>query len=99
MAPIDDAIADLESQEPGEKIVLAEFARKWGVSRATLSRRWRRVTGPRSNGYAQQQAISPQQELELVRYIKTLTERGLPPIREMIRNFLSEVAHQQLSES
>ncbi|EDU49320.1 hypothetical protein PtrM4_048750 [Pyrenophora tritici-repentis] len=99
MAPIDDAIADLESQEPGEKLVLAEFARKWGVSRATLSRRWRRVTGPRSNGYAQQQAISPQQELELVRYIKTLTERGLPPTREMIRNFSSEVAHQQLSES
>ncbi|KAI1676783.1 Tc5 transposase DNA-binding domain containing protein [Pyrenophora tritici-repentis] len=99
MAPIDDAIADLESQEPGEKIVLAEFARKWGVSRATLSRRWRRVTGPRSNGYAQQQAISPQQELELVRYIKTLTERGLPPTREMIRNFSSKVAHQQLSES
>ena len=99
MAPIDDAIADLESQEPGEKLILAEFARKWGVSRATLSRRWRRVTGPRSNGYAQQQAISPQQELELVRYIKTLTERGLPPTREMIRNFSSEVAHQQLSES
>ena len=99
MAPIDDAIADLESQEPGEKLILAEFARKWGVSRATLSRRWRRVTGPRSNGYAQQQAISPQQELELVRYIKTLTKRGLPPTREMIRNFSSEVAHQQLSES
>ncbi|KAF7572910.1 Membrane-bound metallopeptidase [Pyrenophora tritici-repentis] len=82
MAPIDDAIADLESQEPEEKLVLAEFARKWG-----------------EYGYAQQQAISPQQELELVRYIKTLTERGLPPTREMIRNFSSEVAHQQLSES
>ncbi|KAI1508842.1 Tc5 transposase DNA-binding domain containing protein [Pyrenophora tritici-repentis] len=99
MPLIDDVIADLESQEPEEKLVLAEFARKWSVSRATLSRRWRRVTGPRSNGYAQQQAISPQQELELVRYIKTLTERGLPPTREMVRNFSSEVAHQQLSES
>ena len=94
MAPIDDAIADLESQEPGEKLILAEFARKWGVSRATLSRRWRRVTGSKSNGYAQQQAISPQQELELVRYIKTLTEKGLPPTREIIRNFSLEVAHQ-----
>ncbi|KAK1914301.1 hypothetical protein P3342_007547 [Pyrenophora teres f. teres] len=99
MALIDDAIADLESQEPGKQLILAEFARKWGVSRATLSRRWRRVTGPRRDGYAQQQAISPQQELELVRYIKGLTKRGLPPTREMIRNFSSEVAHQQLSES
>jgi hypothetical protein len=34
-----------------------------------------------------------------VRYIERLTERGLPPIREMIKNFLSEVAYQQLSES
>ena len=66
MAPIDGALADLESQELGEQLVLARFARKWGVSRATLSRRWRRVTGPRSDGYAHQQAISPQQELELV---------------------------------
>ncbi|KAK1912749.1 hypothetical protein P3342_004685 [Pyrenophora teres f. teres] len=99
MALIDDAIADLESQEPGKQLILAEFARKWGVSRATLSRRWRRVTGPRRDGYAQQQAISPQQELELVRYIKGLTKRGLPPTREMIRNFSSEVVHQQLSES
>jgi hypothetical protein len=38
MAPIDDAIADLESQELEEQL-LAEFARKWGVNRATLSRR------------------------------------------------------------
>ena len=70
-----------------------------GVSRATLSRRWRRVTGPRSDGYAQQQAISPQQELELIRYITKLTKQDLPPTREMTKNFSSEVAYQQLSES
>ncbi|KAH6234950.1 hypothetical protein HBI42_020280 [Parastagonospora nodorum] len=99
MAPIDEAIADLESRDPGEKFTLKEVAEKWGVDRSTLGRRWRRVTGPRSDGYAQQQAIDPQQELELVQYIIKLTKRGLPPTREMIRNFSSEVAHQQLSES
>ena len=99
MTPIDDAITDLESQEPGEQLVLAEFARKWGVTRSTLSRRWRRVTGPKSDGYAHQQALSQQQESELVRYITELTKQGQPPTREMIRNFSSEVAHQQLSES
>ncbi|EDU46253.1 predicted protein [Pyrenophora tritici-repentis Pt-1C-BFP] len=46
-----------------------------------------------------QQKLNPQQELELVRYIEKLTKRGIPPTREMIRNFSSEVAHQQLSES
>ena len=78
MAPIDDAIADLESQEPGKKLVLVEFARKWGVGRSTLSRRWRRVTGPRSDGYAQQQAISAQQESELCTICYELTKQGLP---------------------
>ncbi|KAF7574180.1 hypothetical protein PtrM4_058030 [Pyrenophora tritici-repentis] len=91
MAPIDEAIADLESRDPGEKFTLKEVAEKWGVNRSTLGRRWRRVTGPRSDGYAQQQAIGPQQELELVRYITKLTKQGLPPTREMIRNFSSEV--------
>ena len=99
MAPIDEAIADLESREPGERYTLKEISEKYGVDRSTLGRRWRRVTASRDEGYSKQQALSPQQELELVRYIKTLTERGLSPTREMIRNFSSEVARQQLSES
>jgi hypothetical protein len=45
------------------------------------------------------QALSPQQELELVGYIKRLTKRSLLPTREMIRNFSSEVAKRQLEES
>jgi hypothetical protein len=99
MAPIDEAIADLESREPGERYTLKEVSEKYGVDRSTLGRRWRRVTASRDEGYSKQQALSPQQELELIQYIKKLTERGLPPTREMIRNFSSEVAHQQLSES
>ncbi|KAF1970337.1 hypothetical protein BU23DRAFT_556807, partial [Bimuria novae-zelandiae CBS 107.79] len=31
-------------------------------------------------------------ELELVRYITKLNKQGLPPTREIIRNFLLEVA-------
>jgi hypothetical protein len=99
MAPIDEAIADLESREPGEQYTLREVAEKWGVNRSTLGRRWRRVTGPREVKHAHQQALSPQEELELVRYIEGLTKRGLPPTREMIQNFSSAVAYQQLSES
>jgi hypothetical protein len=39
MAPIDDAIADLESRDPGEQHSLSEVAREWGVVRSTLTRR------------------------------------------------------------
>ncbi|KNG45820.1 hypothetical protein DDE82_009162 [Stemphylium lycopersici] len=99
MALIDEAIAGLESRDPGEKFALKEVTKKWGVNRSTLGRRWRRVTEPRSDKYAQQQAIGPQQQLELVQYINKLPKQGLRHTREMIRDFSSEVAHQQLSES
>jgi transcriptional regulator with XRE-family HTH domain len=77
---------------------LKEVADKYGVDRSTLGRRWRGVTRSKEEGYASQQALSPQQEIELVQYIERLTKRGLPPTREMIRNFSSEVAKRQLGE-
>jgi transposase-like protein len=99
MAPIDEAIEDLKLRGPEEQYTLKEVAKKHGVNQSTLGRRWRGVTGPRDAGHASRQALNPQQELELVRYIEGLTNKGLPPTREMIKNFSSEVAHQQLSES
>jgi hypothetical protein len=98
MAPIDDATEDLGSRDPGERFTLKEIAEKYQVNRSTLGRRWRGLTASRDVGYLNQQALSQQQELELIQYIEKLTERGLLPTREMIRNFSSEVAHQQLSD-
>ncbi|KAF7571799.1 Membrane-bound metallopeptidase [Pyrenophora tritici-repentis] len=98
MAPIDDAIEDLKSRDPGEHFTLREVAEKYQVNRSTLGRRWRGVTASREDGYLNQQALDQQQELELIRYITKLKERGLPPTREMIRNFSSEIAHRQLSD-
>jgi predicted DNA-binding protein YlxM (UPF0122 family) len=99
MAPIDEAIKDLESREEGEEYSLAEIADKYRVNRSTLGRRWRGVTRSKEEGYAKQQALSLQQEIELVQYIGKLTKRGLSPTREMIKNFSSEVAKRQLGES
>jgi transcriptional regulator with XRE-family HTH domain len=84
MAPIDDAIADLESREAGEKVVLKQVAERYGVDRSTLGRRWRGITSSRDEGYSKLQALKPQQELELIRYIEGLSKRGLPPTRQMI---------------
>jgi hypothetical protein len=99
MAPIDEAIKDLKLREEGEQFSLKVIADKYGVQRSTLGRRWRSVTRSKEEGCANQQALSPQQEMELVQYIVTLTKRGLPPTREMIRNFSSTVAKRQLGES
>ncbi|KAF1971129.1 hypothetical protein BU23DRAFT_590765 [Bimuria novae-zelandiae CBS 107.79] len=91
MAPIDKAIKDLKSRGSEEQFTLKEVAEKHGVDRSTLGRRWRGVTGPRDARHASRQALNPQQELELVRYITKLNKQGLPPIREIIRNFLLKV--------
>jgi hypothetical protein len=99
MDPILSAIEFLESRELGEHFSYTKVAAQFGVNRSTLSRRHRRVTEPLNVKNSNQQALRPQQELELVRYIKKLTKRGLPPTREMIKNFASSIAHQQVSES
>jgi uncharacterized protein (DUF433 family) len=56
------------------------------------------VTGSKEEGYAKQQALSPQREIELVRYIERLAKRDLPLTGEMIRDLSSEVAKRQLEE-
>lgn len=93
MAPIDKAIEDLKSRGSEEQFTLKEVAEKHSVNWSTLGRRWRGVTGPRDAGHASRQALNLQQELELIKYITKLTKQGLPPTREIIRNFLSEVAY------
>jgi hypothetical protein len=92
MAPIDDALAAIESRELGEQLVYQQYADKYNVNRSTLSRRHRRVCQSKEDSAANKQVLTPAQELELVEYIKTLTKQGLPPTREMIQNFLSAVA-------
>jgi hypothetical protein len=99
MDPIQAAIEDIENLEPGEQFSYTKIAAKYGVVRSTLTRRHQGQTSSERDKNFNQQKLNPQQELELVRYIKNLTKQGLPPTREMIRNFSSEVAHKQLSES
>jgi hypothetical protein len=91
MAPIDDAIADLELTEEGADFALTQITDRHRVNRSTLSKRWRGLTGSQSDGYAQQQLLNPKQEDELVHYIEDLTAKLLPPTRQMIRNFSSEI--------
>jgi hypothetical protein len=89
MAPIDDALAAIEARELGEDIVYQKYADKYGVNRSTLSRRHRRVTRSNEDYAASRQALNPTEELELVEYIRRLTEQGLLPTREMVQVFLS----------
>ena len=84
MDPIETAIADIESLGPGQPFSYTAFATKYGVVRSTLIRRHRGVTRPPQVKNFDQQKLTPEQEIELIKYIKGLTERHLPPTREII---------------
>jgi hypothetical protein len=93
MAPIDDAIENYKSQELGEQLSYTEVAEKHGILRCTLARRCKGSQVSIEAYNLNKQKLSPQQELELVNYIKGLSKRGLSPTREMTRRFASEVSN------
>ncbi|KAF2827175.1 hypothetical protein CC86DRAFT_369385 [Ophiobolus disseminans] len=99
MDPIDEAIEAINSREPGDKLVYQEYADFFEVDRSTLSQRHNGRQTSRNTKKAAQQKLNPQQEEELVLYIEDLTRRGLPPTRDMVRNFASTIAHERVSES
>jgi hypothetical protein len=96
MTPIEAALAAIESLEPGEKLIYAQIARKYGVKSTTLARRHKGVSTSLNTRFQNQQALHPQQEQELLQYIKQLNRRGLPPTRAMIRNFASQIARREV---
>jgi hypothetical protein len=97
MEAIDKAIADLEAHGPVVKGQLKETAEKYGVNRSTLGRRWKGETSSKKEGYEQQRKLTPQQELELVKYIEEQGVKGLAPTRKMVQNFASMVAKTPVS--
>lgn len=98
MTAMDNAIAEFQSQEPEERLSYRKLAAKYGVDRTTLSRRCRGVQQPVEAREINKQKLHPQQEHELVEYINRLTEKALPPTREMTRRFAAEMAHEHVGD-
>jgi transposase-like protein len=99
MDPIKAAITAIESQEPGASFSYRKIAKEYGVALSTLTRRHQGVTQARADTDSTRRNLSPQQELELLRYIRGLTKRGLPPTRQMIQSFASTIAKKEVSLS
>jgi hypothetical protein len=96
MDPIQEAIAEIESRELGDEFSYQAIAKKYGVARMTLMRRHKGET----EAYGLRRlSLHLEHEAELVRYIKTLTERRLPPTRTIVQQFASELAGKPVSES
>jgi transposase-like protein len=81
---IDAALAELDALEPGQQFSYSAIAKKYGVVRSTLTRWHKANTASITTKNINQQRLTPQQEIELVKYIEELTRRYLLPTREMI---------------
>ncbi len=99
MTPIEAALDSLKSLKPRETPNYAEILKKYGCDRNTLSRRHRGVQAPIAQKLENQRLLNDTQEKELIRYIDSLCERGLPPSRQMIRNFASEISGREAGKS
>jgi hypothetical protein len=99
LAPIDDAIAAIERLGQGAQFSYLKIADTYKIQHSTLRRRHQGKTQSLAHKAELQQNLSPQQEAKLVQYIEGLSERGLPSTREMVRNFGSAVAQEEVSEA
>ena len=99
MTGIKEAVTEVKSTPSGDKIPWSKIADKHGVVRSTLTRNATGQTRPHEDAAIAQCKITPQQEEELVKYIEGLKERHLPPTRQMIQNFATEITGDEVSES
>ncbi|KAF2818693.1 hypothetical protein CC86DRAFT_242280, partial [Ophiobolus disseminans] len=99
MDPIEAAIEEIKSLPHDQSFTFSEIARKHGVVRSTLIRRYKAITEPRTVKAVKQHALTPDQEIELVAWINRQNEKCLPPLRRLVQNWASEIAGKPIGES
>ncbi|KAI9037671.1 uncharacterized protein KD926_000087 [Aspergillus affinis] len=95
MAPIDEAIAELKSLKPEEQPNFTFIAKKHGVNRTTLTRRFRGVQHSKDEQYEDQRLLNDRQAKVLISNINRLSEKGLYISSEMLQNLAREISGKQ----
>jgi DNA-binding transcriptional regulator YhcF (GntR family) len=99
MTQINDAIAAIRVPPSGDKPSYRQAAIQFKVDRSTLRRRHKEGQTSVEAKNVRQRKLHPQQEAELIQYIRNLTKKALPPTRQMIQNFTSQIAGCDVSAS
>jgi hypothetical protein len=89
---IEGALAALERLEVREKPNYTQVAVQYGVEQTMLLKRHRGVQGSHIQDIENRQLLNTMQEKELIKYLQDLYARGLPPLKQMVRNFALEIA-------
>ena len=96
---LEDALQEADAANEAGELCYQDIADNYGITRSTLSRQHRGVVASRDDADLANRKLSPQQERELCEYIEVLTERHLPPTRQMVQNFAIEMAQEWVSDS
>jgi transposase-like protein len=93
-ARIQAAINDLRSQN---RTNIATTAKRYGVARETLSKRFRGETASNqeATSYSRKQLTDTQEET-LIAYVNKLNNRGFPPTPQILKNIAESIAHTTL---
>jgi hypothetical protein len=93
-ARIQAAIADLASQE---RVNYSATAKRYNLERTTLAKRFqgKTVSNQEANSYARRQ-LTDTQENTLIQYINKLSNRGLPPTPQIVKNLAEEITRIKL---
>ncbi|KAM4067688.1 Tc5 transposase DNA-binding domain-containing protein [Hirsutella rhossiliensis] len=91
---IAEAIIELQSQDRPK---YAETARRYNIDKSTLWRRFKGKTASNhdANSYSRQKLTSAQEEI-LIGHVNKLTDRGIPPTPQMLKNIAEEIAGTEL---
>ena len=95
-ADISKAISDLKAQKEPE---YARIARKYGLDRGTLMRRYKGQTVSNQEAHSiYQKLLTDAQEEVLLDHISRLSARGLPPTPQILRNIVKEIVQHDIGE-
>lgn len=88
------ALKDLESQKRPN---FSTTAKKYQVERTTLAKRFKGQTGTIQEANSNsRQKLTTVQEGTLVAHINKLSERGLPPTPQIVKNLAKEISNAEI---
>ena len=94
---IKSAIADLESQRRPN---IAETAKKWNVARTTLSDRFKGKSTSAAEAVSDtHKKLTTTEEETLIAHINKLSNRGLPPTPQFVKNLAEEIADKPIGKN
>ncbi|KAF1933790.1 uncharacterized protein M421DRAFT_51816 [Didymella exigua CBS 183.55] len=96
--PLEEALAELDTLGPDDTLSYQALAKKHGYCRSTLTRCHRGVCASREDKAKDQLVLHPRDEVEIVQYVKSLTERHLMSTRKVLVRIITPLCRWPLSD-